>query len=1215
MKSKYTIPLTLFLLFLLSGLVATYLSFRDVSPESITKKITSKLHAELKQLEHEAGAIIERSRESEISLPASSHGVFFVYNNGELVRWNDNHYVPTFQEGRNEFTLKLFKTTAGDYLVRKWKIGNDAFLLGVIPLYSSFKIQNNYLQPQWNKAIFPQGNVGILEAGADSGYPIVINNVSLFRITSPADSYLLHERNRLTAVLLLVGALLSLVFLVYKVLSMVKERSNVVGFLFLALSLISIRLLMIWTNFPMELIHTSLFDPKYFASSDYNASLGDLLLNQLVVLALCYFLFRNRTQIKIYFEKSSTAFAGIAKTLLAVLCFLFAGLYPFVVIQTLYNNSSIPLDIAQSLQFGLLRILAFVAILISWICSFLFSHVFIDTIIRKEKLIRTGTAFVLGLLVFSGVNIYSHQPYLSSLVISIAYFALIAVLRLNRGFDRIGYTSFAYLFAFVFFTSLNGAYCVKYFSEREKTENQFRFATNFLIDRDNFGEYLLHETSLKVQRDGFIKLRMSSPFFSKDAVRQKIRLYFLPSYFNKYDVEILLYNSDGTPVNNHSPYSFTELLNTYNQEAFQTDYKDVHFINSPSADVTQKYLVVIPVNRRNAIAGYVVVELSLKKVIPDNVYPELLVDNEYRQFYRTDDLSYAVFSNKDIVFRSGDFNYEGLFNRSWLGNKNLYISGVKEDGYLHIAQEDEIGRAAVVSSRLPSISYLISNFSFLLVTGLLVILLLFLGLGVYNYFRGEKLVFAARIQLFLNLAFFFPLIVASITTLGLTSQSSKKQLDEEYLNKAEVFGDQIGVSLDAFIKHYNEDQPEIENQLTNLAKLTNLDANVYTTQGRLMSTSQPQIFENGLLSSYMNPIALDRIKHGETLFIEKEEVGLLNYFVSYTALKSAQSGKLIGILAIPFFQSVYSLEKVQITIFTNILNIFAGIFIVLLLLSYLVSEWLTFPLKFITRSLSKTSLTETNQPLRWNATDEIGLMVREYNNMLFKLSESKAELEQTQRESAWREMAQQVAHEIKNPLTPMKLTLQQLERGLQNGTNSPDKTEKAVNSLLTQVDTLNDIASSFSSFAKMPVPTVQDIDLISLLRRIVDLHNQANEVIFNPPVKALHVLGDEQLLGRTFSNIILNAKQATRRGVPIVIDISVEQQVDMCLIKFRDNGTGIDNEHAGKVFVPHFSTKKSGSGLGLAIAKQAIEQFNGKIWFETEVGKGTTFFLTLKLAE
>jgi methyl-accepting chemotaxis protein len=212
-----------------------------------------------------------------------------------------------------------------------------------------------------------------------------------------------------------------------------------------------------------------------------------------------------------------------------------------------------------------------------------------------------------------------------------------------------------------------------------------------------------------------------------------------------------------------------------------------------------------------------------------------------------------------------------------------------------------------------------------------------------------------------------------------------------------------------------------ENQLTDMAKLFNMDANVYSPKGYLLATTQQLIFESGLIAPYVNPDALNRIHHGESNLIATEKIGNLNYSVSVAAMKSPLTGKVIGILSLPFFQSVSSLEKIQINVLANILNIFAIVFITLIILSYMVSEWLTFPLRFITRSLSRTTLTKNNEPLKWGANDEIGIMVKEYNLMLYKLGESKAELEQTQRERAWREMAQQVAHEIKNPLTPMKL--------------------------------------------------------------------------------------------------------------------------------------------------------------------------------------------------
>jgi two-component system nitrogen regulation sensor histidine kinase NtrY len=588
-----------------------------------------------------------------------------------------------------------------------------------------------------------------------------------------------------------------------------------------------------------------------------------------------------------------------------------------------------------------------------------------------------------------------------------------------------------------------------------------------------------------------------------------------------------------------------------------------------------------------------------------------LVDKSAQQFYHTHDISYAVFSDTEILFSSGNYNYEHSFDRQWLGIPELYSKSITANGYVHIAQEDENARIAVVSSLQPSNMYSLANFSFLLVLGLAIILVFLLVQGVANYIRGEKLYFSARIQLLLNLAFFLPLILVSVTTLNLTNHSSQNQLNEEYLSRAQTFSGQLSSHLDDYLNGDQESVLSFENQLTDLAKLTNLDANVYSAKGQLLATSQPQIFENSLVSTYVNSKALNKIINGENVVIETEKIGKLEYYVSYASLKAPLTGKLIGILAIPFFQSAHSMEKVQINILANILNIFALIFIALVILSYFVSLWLTFPLKFITQSLQRTSLTKVNQPLKWKADDEIGLMVKEYNQMLYKLSESKAELEQNQRERTWREIAQQVAHEIKNPLTPMKLTLQQLQRSVETNTNTAEKTGKAVSTLLNQVDSLNDIASSFSTFAKMPEPVIQKLELVSVIRRIVLLHSQSGDLSFNSLVKEAFVLGDEQLLGRTFSNIILNAFQATRPGQPQELRINLELREGKYVLTFKDNGKGIEPQVAERIFLSHFSTKKSGSGLGLAIAKQAIEQMQGKIWFDTTVGKGTTFYIEL----
>lgn len=234
--------------------------------------------------------------------------------------------------------------------------------------------------------------------------------------------------------------------------------------------------------------------------------------------------------------------------------------------------------------------------------------------------------------------------------------------------------------------------------------------------------------------------------------------------------------------------------------------------------------------------------------------------------------------------------------------------------------------------------------------------------------------------------------------------------------------------------------------------------------------------------------------------------------------------------------------------------------------------------------------------------------------MLYKLSESKNQLEQTQREKAWREIAQQVAHEIKNPLTPMKLTLQQLQRHLESNNGNVEKTQKAVSMLLSQVDTLNDIASSFSGFAKMPEPVIKRLELVSSVKSAIDLHSASGEISFRSSVKEIFVMGDDQMLNRTFSNIILNGLQSGIPGQAIKIAVNITVQNSLARIEFHDNGKGIDPSIAELVFLPHFSTKKSGSGIGLAISKQGIDLMGGRIWFETKVGEGTSFFIELPVS-
>lgn len=1203
-----------FLVFLTGSIAALYFAGKTPSPQKIALGVTLNLDHEIRNLDAEAEQILQNWRKGSRALRNDYEGFsFFIVSSNRVMQWSDNAFVPNPSSVNGDYQLRLIKEGNSNYLARKWKIDDVQSLVGIIPLSRRYAITNNYLTPHWNKKIFPAENISVLDPEVNVGIPVCHKGHCPFRISFDPDAVQLHNTANAVAVIFILFATALLVLTFFEF-----TRSRLIPdlqFLLLFIIFIALRVLMTAFDFPGSFLPGKLFSPLVFASSSLNASLGDLLINEIFLFILCHFLFHNLYYFRSIQFLQNRKWMAMLISVFSAFVMLLAMLFPFVVIQTLFNNSSIILAISESLRFDGLRIAATVAIVVSGICSFLFAHSFIRILIGDDNRLRIFLSLLIGVLLFVLLNLMNEQLYVSSLITGLVYFSIVYLLKLQRSLSRLSFSTFTYLFVTVFCLSLNGAYAFHHFGQREKIANQFRFARNFLIDRDYFGEYLLSDLSRKIADDQFIQSRVATPFLSKDAVRQKIRQLFIPNYFNKYDVEIFVFNSVGQVVEGRTGVTYSSVIGKYDHDAFRTEYDGIYFINSPDADVTQKYLVAVPVSKLKSIVGHVVIELSLKKVIPENVYPELLVDNRFLQFYRSSDLSYAVYFNNELSYASGTFNYEGLFNRSWFGHPELHIQGISKGAYDHIAEEDDNGRIAVVSSKTPTFTLKLSNFSFLLVLGLVTILVFILVQGIATLREGGKLYFAARIQLFLNLAFFLPLIIVSVMTLRVTSRSSANQVTEEYLDKTRRFSEKISADLHSSLTTMFEGTVSFENNLADLSQLSNLEANVYTSSGILFASSQPLIFENDLVSEFVNPAAYTKIRSGQNLFIETETVGSLEHYTAFASLKAPSSGALIGIVSVPFFQSVYSLEKVQINMLANILNIFALIFVVLVALSYFITQWLTFPLTFITQTLKRTSLTKTNQPLVWKTDDEIGMMVKEYNQMLFSLSESKAELEQTQRERAWREIAQQVAHEIKNPLTPMKLTLQQLERSVHAGTAGPEKVQKSITSLIAQVNTLNDIASSFSSFARMPEPVMKPLEVVSLLRRIVDLHSHSGDLRFDTSSKELHIIGDEQLLGRTFSNIILNALQAARPGEPSIVWIRAEAREGKASLSFQDNGKGIRPEDAEQIFIPHFTTKKSGSGLGLAIARQAIEQMKGRLWFETVVGRGTMFYIELPLQE
>src|SRR5690606_19720026 len=442
-------------------------------------------------------------------------------------------------------------------------------------------------------------------------------------------------------------------------------------------------------------------------------------------------------------------------------------------------------------------------------------------------------------------------------------------------------------------------------------------------------------------------------------------------------------------------------------------------------------------------------------------------------------------------------------------------------------------------------------------------------------------------------------------------------LDRQYIQKAALIRGNLGSFLNNQ-KPENVDSDELNEEVNELANTTASDIHVYSAKGKLESTNRPNIFDKKILAPLINPKAIAEIEEmGQSQYLADEQIGKLRFKAVYLSIPATVGQENLGILAVPFFESEEELNTLIADVLSNIFNAFVVIFILFLFVSYFVSTNLTFPFKLLTQKLKATNL-ENNEPMYWGSKDEIGLLVNEYNNMLSKLENSKKVLASTEKESAWREMAKQVAHEIKNPLTPMKLTLQHLIRLQDAGRlDDAEKLKRSLETLIHQVDALSGIASSFSTFAKMPLPNNEVMNFKSVVSKVLELFSgdQQLELVFQDDsfTQNISIMGDDKLFGRVISNLIINGIQAVETGVRPVIKVWLWMTDQAVFLEISDNGKGITDDLKDKIFIPNFSTKSTGSGLGLAIAKSGVETAGGKIWFETEIGKGTTFYLTFPL--
>lgn len=632
---------------------------------------------------------------------------------------------------------------------------------------------------------------------------------------------------------------------------------------------------------------------------------------------------------------------------------------------------------------------------------------------------------------------------------------------------------------------------------------------------------------------------------------------------------------------------------------------ELYFLDYYTLD--PNYLGKIRINSRDNQQQKTLYFEFYKPIAPEGFgFPQLLQENNSQKPYQ---YSVASYRDNQLVYKYGKYVYPNFFNSMKVKDKEITYS----KNYKHYAIIDGEHNALIISTPTMKFSEKVSPFAVFFL-GLAIPFLLIVWLSRPKEDNKKRKTFRRRLQtiIFLTLGVALlaigPVSVVYMQTLY-NQKTETAQFETTRTLMLEMSNDlNIGELL------INASRDNWNGILQQYATTFFTDLNLYHRNGQLLATTRPEIYELHLQAPMMNAEAYQNIhRNKELYFTHDEKLGKGKYASAYIPLND-NNGNTLAYLNTPNFSSSADLHdeiKNFVLTYINILLVLLGAALVVILHF---TKRITQPLALIQSNLSKYELVGKNEPIDYKGEDEIGQLVQEYNKLRVKLDKSVEELKRTTTESAWQEVAKQAAHEIKNSLTPMRLSIQMLQRNMENGNATPEQIQRTNNTIIEQIDALSNIANSFSTYAKMPENHPQPLDLAELVGNVVNFYDNVENITFTynyDPTQDHTFNGDKTNLNSAVTNIVKNAVQAIGSKPEGRIDVSLTVTENTFVIRVKDNGKGIKEEDKGKIFLPNFTTKTGGSGIGLSLTFNIIKASGGTVYFESKEGEGAEFVIEL----
>ncbi|MGN6567617.1 MAG: histidine kinase dimerization/phospho-acceptor domain-containing protein, partial [Flavipsychrobacter sp.] len=1022
----------------------------------------------------------------------------FAYDNDTLSFWNSNIVLSDCNTvGKGPFTI--LHHPGGISLQQCVKLDSQRMLTVLFPIVVQYSLENDYLKSHYAAADYIPISTQVLSTPDTAS--LVVN------ATNGKPLFYLHFHRQdiqrwvpdATMIWLIIAAIVfSVSWLQLIIIRVVRARSSLSGFLITFGILAILRIIIYLKGFPFGLQNLKFFSPSLYASSMLLPSLGDMLLNALSLLWLVIFIVRHAPYRKVNVPIRSKALRVVIAIL--VIGMIVGYSFGFLnVIRSLVLDSNMSFDLSHFYAINGFTIIGLftISLITAVSCIIIYLLNIRLNLLLHSKLIKYLLLLVVG-VIFLVPCMKQHEDFYYFLVLWLLLFiALLDVKALAPVSDLLApHMVFWAIFVCLFCTGV-----LYYFNHIKERETRKIFADQRVtpVPDDIITEYAFIATAQKMEADKVIKSFLRKPNgTARKQVNEHIDLTYLVGQLNKYQEHIYIFDRYGHSLFNRDTLTYDDLAQQVN-EATVTLANALYYKEYEKN--SHNYIAYIPIDddSTDGRAGYVFIDLALKQAPTETVYPELLQPSGIKNNSATAEYSYAIYENSKLVAHTNDYPFPDYLKTDTL-KQQRYIFNNKSSSSELLYRYSKNRTIIVVHNHNPLIET-ITLFSYIFGIEISIAILLMLYQLYLAYFQESS--FAKRFTKFtLRQRIHFSMlgvVLVSFAIIGVvTIAFFRNQYETSNVSKLESAMQSVEESIQDYMKtnkgltNGNAFDTTSRSKrfgafIANLASDQKIDINLFNTNGNLEVTSQEDIYDKALLARIIRPDAYYELNNqGRSLLIQNEKIGSLSYLSCYVPLHD-DYGTRFGYINVPFFSSEKDLNFQISNIVVTLINLYAFIFLLSSLFTVFISRWLTRTLNIVISQFSRLNL-QRNERIEWPYDDEIGLLVREYNKMVKKVEENAALLAQSERESAWREMARQVAHEIKNPLTPMKLNIQYLQQALHNNhPNARELVERVSASLVEQIDNLSYIASEFSNFAKMPEARPEKIDLNSLLDSALEL--------------------------------------------------------------------------------------------------------------------------------